>query len=210
MITRRNFLVMGGAATTLSACGAGISGPDADPARIAAAVYQHPGPPELILYTMINNRTGSGAHTSLLVNASQRVVFDPAGSVRFNASPEAKDVLYGITPQVKDFYERAHARSTYHVRIQSLPVSAQTAELALQLVQNYGNVPGGACTTATSTILSQLPGLNIKRTLFPNRLADQFATIPGVTDRKLYEDDADDKSIAIAEFEARTAAQAGQ
>ncbi len=208
-MNRRHFLLASGAAVGLAGCGAGISGPDASAERVASAAYRGTEAPELILYTMKNNRTGNGAHTSLLIRASQTVVFDPAGSVRFNAAPEVGDVLYGITPTVQDFYERAHARSTYHVVIQSVKVPAATAEKALQLAQARGNVGGGFCTNATSAILAELPGFeSIKVTLFPNNLMAQFAKIPGVTSRKLFENDADDKTAAIAEFDALL--QAGQ
>ncbi|WGW04828.1 hypothetical protein [Tropicibacter oceani] len=205
------------AAITLAGCAANTSGVDSTPEEIAAAAYRHPGPTELTLYTMINNRSGSGAHTSLLINApSQRVVFDPAGSVRLRAVPEMRDVLYGITPQVKDFYERAHARRTYHVRIQTIQVSPQVAEAALRMAEARGPVASAQCSASTSELLSKLPGFeSIKSTWYPNNLADQFAKLPGVTDRKLYENDEDDKAIAIAEFEARQAgngqmAQTGQ
>ncbi|MFZ7093330.1 hypothetical protein [Primorskyibacter sp. 2E233] len=196
------------AALMLAGCGANFSGVDSTPEEVAAAAYRHPGPPELTLYTMINNRSGSGAHTSLMINASQRVVFDPAGSVRLRAVPEMRDVLYGITPQVREFYERAHARETYHVRIQTIQVSPEVAEAALRMAQTRGPVASAQCSASTSALLSQLPGFqSIKGTWYPNNLADQFAKLPGVTERTLYENDSDDKSIAIAKFEAEQAAK---
>ncbi|WP_206080288.1 hypothetical protein [Pacificoceanicola onchidii] len=200
------------AAMTLAGCAANNSGKESSPEEITAAAYRHDGPTELTLYTMINNRSGSGAHTSLLINASQRVVFDPAGTVRLKAVPESGDVLYGITPRVRDFYERAHARETYHVRIQTIRVSPEVAERALRLAQARGPVASAQCAASTSALLQQLPGFeSISGTWYPNKLADQFAQLPGVSDRKLYEDDADDKAIAIAEFEAaQDAAQNGQ
>lgn len=205
---RRGVLLAGGAALALAGCGASLSGPDSTPEEVARAVYRHDGPPEVILYTMVNNRSGTGAHTSLLINASQRVVFDPAGSVQLSAMPEIGDVLYGITPQVKAFYERAHARETYHVRIQSKQVPMAVAERALRMVQANGRVSPAQCTSATSRILGRLPGFEqIDPVLLPNKLAEQFARLPGVTERRLYENDADDKGEAIAEFEA---GQAGQ
>ena len=198
------------AALAMSGCAAvTTAGPDSSPEEAAKAAYRHSGPPSLTLYTMINNRSGSGAHTSLMVNApTQRVVFDPAGSVRLRAVPEVNDVLYGITPEVRDFYERAHARETYHVRIQTIEVSPAVAEAALKMVQQNGPVASARCAASTSAILGRLPGFeSVKSTWFPNNLAEQFASLPGVSERKLYEDDDDDKAIAIAEFEAKKAAQ---
>lgn len=105
--------------------------PDASAEVISSASYRHDGPAALTLYTMINNRSGAGAHSSVMINGSQRVIFDPAGTVRLSAVPERGDVLYGITPQVADFYARAHARETYHVVIQEIDVSPEVAEQAL-------------------------------------------------------------------------------
>lgn len=185
---------------------------DASPADAAAAAYRHDGPPALTLYTMVNNRSGAGAHTSLMVNApSQRVIFDPAGSVELSVMPEIGDVLYGITPRVEEWYERAHARKTYHVRIQRVEVPAAVAERALRLVQASGPVASARCTSATASILQQLPGFeSLSTTWFPNTLADQLARLNGVDGRKLFEEDADDKGLAEARFETRLADQPDQ
>lgn len=208
MTLGRRAFVLSGLALPLVACATPQQNrPNATPQQVADAIYRHDGPPALTLYTMISNTSGSGAHTSLMINApSQRVVFDPAGSVGLSAMPEIDDVLYGITPQIKDYYERAHARNTYHVRIQRIEVPAATAELALRRVQANGKVSPAACTTVTSRILSELPGFeSIRQVVFPNKLADQFAKLPGVTERKLFENDADDKTLAEAAAEARLA-----
>lgn len=198
----RNFVMAATAAVLLAGCGSPHNLPDAKPEEVARLAYSHDGPPAITLYTMINNRSGAGAHTSIMINASQRVVFDPAGSVRAKNVPEVGDVLFGITPAVKDFYERAHARETYHVRIQRIEVTPEVAEQALRLAQARGSVPQAQCTLSTSGILSQLPGFeSVGSTWFPNSLSEKFAELPGVEERTLYEDDEDDKAIAIAAFE---------
>lgn len=196
------------AAAVLAGCANHKAGPDSTPEQVAQAAYRHDGPPALTLYTMINNNSGAGAHTSLMINANQRVVFDPAGSVRLKAMPELNDVLYGVTPKLESFYERAHARNTFHVRIQRVEVPMDVAMKALRLAQQAGPVSSTQCASSTSQILSQLPGFSsVNTTLFPNKLADQMAKIPGVSERILRENDDDDKQVAIAEFEA---GQAGQ
>ncbi len=200
---RRRFLFLS-AAAGLAGCGNIPSGPNATVEAATRAAYAHDGPPALTLYTMISNRSNAGAHTSLMINASQRVVFDPAGSVRFAAVPEINDVLYGITPPLAEAFASAHARVTYHVRIQTLEVPADVAEKALQLAQQSGPVSKGGCTSSTVGILRQLQGFEgLKPTMFPNKLAEQFARYPLVEDRRLFEDDEDDKAIAIARFEGR-------
>ena len=62
---------------------------------------------------------------------SQRVIFDPAGTVRHAHLPKKDDVLFGVTPAIEDFYVRAHARKTHHVVIQTLEVPPDVVELAL-------------------------------------------------------------------------------
>ena len=207
LFLNRIFLVL--ALVILAGCGAGNDmRPDASAEVISSASYSHDGPAALTLYTMINNRSGAGAHTSVMINGSQRVIFDPAGTVRLSAVPERGDVLYGITPQVADFYARAHARETYHVVIQEIDVSPEVAERALQLALANGPAASGFCSVSTSAILRQLPGFeSIGRTFFPKRLMADFGKLPGVRTRKLFENDEDDKSVAIAQFENSLATQ---
>ncbi|KNG92711.1 lipoprotein [Pseudaestuariivita atlantica] len=173
------------------------------PEEVAAAKYVHGAPYSITLLTMINNRTGGGAHSSIMINApSQRVIFDPAGSVRHPRIVEREDVLYGVTPQIVDFYERAHARETYHVVIQNKPVPGEVAEQALRLAEAKGAAPQAFCSNYTSSILVQLPGFDsIRPTFFPKKLMEQYGALPGVTERKLFENDADDKQIAIDAFQ---------
>jgi len=202
-MTRLAFgLAAGLALSLLAGCASDTSPNDATPEEVSRAAYRHDGPPALTLFTMINNRSGAGAHTSLMVNGSQRVVFDPAGSVRHSAVPERGDVLYGITPRIEDFYARAHARETFHVVIQRIEVSPEVAEKALQLVTTNGPVAQSRCTASTAAILRQLPGFeSISGTWFPKNLSDQFGQLPGVTETKLFESDSDDKRKAIEAFE---------
>lgn len=195
---RRAFLLM------LPGAVAACSAPQTlDPIEeVRAALYRHDGPPAITLYTMINNKSGNGAHTSIMINApSQRVIFDPAGSVRHPAVPERNDVLFGITPRIEEFYERAHARVTYHVVIHRKEISPQSGELALRLAQQNGPTPSAFCTNHTSRILSALPEFRgVRVTWFPSNLMEQVAALPGVTERKLFENDDDDKQVAIDAF----------
>ena len=167
---------------------------------VARNTYTHDGPPRLTLYTMIGNRSGEGAHTSLMINASQRVAFDPAGSFRHEHIAVRNDVVFGMTPYMVDTYTRFHARETYHVVVQKLDVSPEVAELALQKVLAYGAVPKAHCAHSTSDILNDLPGFeHIKQVYYPKQLMNQFADM-GATYDRLYEYDEDDKSKVLAAF----------
>lgn len=186
-------------ALTLSGC-VSRTLPAADPAAIAAVSYREPGPATLTLYTMINNRTGKGGHTSLMINASkERIIFDPAGSFRADIVPESGDVLYGITPSVEKAYRSSHARSTFHVLVQRIEVTPEQADIAYRLALANGRVPGGFCASSTINILNQVPGFEgIKSTLFPVKLSDQFGKIPGVVSTRYYEDDSEDLQDGLA------------
>ena len=186
----------------LGACAPNV-GSDSPPEAVAAAAFRADDPPSLTVFTMVNNRTGNGGHTSLMVNGSQRVIFDPAGSFRHPQVVERQDVLYGITPGKLRSYKSAHARSTFHVVSQEIPVTAAQAEEALRLVQANGSVAGAFCTNATTGVMRQIPGFQqIDQTYYPVMLMEQVSRLPGVTTTKLYENDDGDviDAVQAAEF----------
>ncbi|SFR58992.1 hypothetical protein SAMN04488005_3077 [Yoonia tamlensis] len=196
---RRQFII--GLPLALSACAAPeVWAPDD---LVSRAIYREQGATYLTLYTMKNNGSGNGAHTALLINASQRVLFDPAGSFEQAQMPERNDVLFGVTPALEAYYVSYHARVTYHVLGQTVQVSPEVAETALQLALTNGPVPQAHCARATSAMLRQLPGFEgFKHTWDPNRISEDFARLPGATARTYRETDADDKSIAAAQIDA--------
>lgn len=187
---------------SLSACSVrnpvSSNSPDA---AVEAARYVHDGPKRLTLYTMISNESGSGAHTSLMINGSQRVAFDPAGSFRKEGAIVAKnDVVYGMTPYMEDQYTRFHARETYHVVVQSIDVGPQVAEMALRGAQSLGPVTEAQCAKSTSALLKTLPGFeDAPQSYYPRKLMDYFAD-KGATYDRLFEYDDDDKSKVLATF----------
>lgn len=166
-------------AVALSGCGAErIWAPDE---AVQAARYAPGGPPELTLLTSINDRSGEGAHTALIINASERVLFDPAGNWDSRYAPERNDLRYGFTPQMQASYFAFQSHGPFHAVIQRVPVSAEVAERALQLARDAGPVPDAMCASATSGILRQLPGFEgVSTSMFPRRLMESFATLPGV------------------------------
>lgn len=161
--------------------------PEAD---VIAARYQHAGPTEIVLFNVIANDGGRGEHAALMINApSQRVLFDPAGSWTHPASPERHDVHYGFNPDQLYRYTYYHARRTHHVLIQRLQVAPETAEYILRLAEAYGPVPDAYCAKSIVAILRQVPGFEfIEDSFYPNRLSEQFATLPGVVEERVYSD----------------------
>jgi hypothetical protein len=196
----RRAVLIGLPLAALAACSAEpVWAPDDQVARVS---YRGEGPTSLTLYTMKNIGSGNGAHSSILVNASQRVMFDPAGTFGHASIPERNDVLFGMTPRIEAYYVSYHARATYYVIGQKIIVAPDVAETALQLVLANGAVPKAHCTRATSRILRQLPGFSsLPVTYFPNTLADAFGKLPGVVTTEYRENDADDKSVAAAQID---------
>lgn len=152
------------------------------------------GPPTYItLYTVVNTRTGSGAHSAILVNASERVIFDPAGTWYHPKLPERHDVHFGMSDKAIAFYLDYHTRITYNTIEQTIYVSPEVAELVLARVKAYGAVPKAMCTQATSSILRGVPGFeSLPQTFYPRKLSEAFGHLPGVTTRVVTDDDADD------------------
>lgn len=198
---RRRAVILG---LPLFAAGCGAQSVWAPDDVVARAAYVHDGPPAIALYTMKNVDSGNGAHTAMMINASQRVIFDPAGSLRHPEIPERNDVLFGVTPRVQEFFEGYHARETYYVVRMTRIVSPEVAEQCFRLALAAGPVPRPLCTQATSGILSQLPGFEaINTTLLPDRLHDRFSTLSGVeTVERRETDDGTDRTVEIQRFEA--------
>jgi hypothetical protein len=174
----------------LAACGAKSTWAPEEQVQAARFVA---GPPTYItLYTVVNKSSGSGAHSAILVNASERVIFDPAGSWSHPRVPERNDVHFGMTDKAIAFYIDYHARKTYDVVEQRIEVSPEVAELVLRRVKDYGAVPKSQCTVATSSVLSEVPGFEtLPSTWFPKPLSKAFGDLPGVTTRIITDDDDD-------------------
>ncbi len=195
MINRFAALML--AAALLAGCAE--VGKESPPEQIAAAAHINTGPPKITLITMINNRTGAGGHSALLVEASQSVIFDPAGSFRHEDVPERGDVLYGMSPRWVQAYRSAHARDSFHVVSQEIDVTPAQAARALQLVQANGTVASAFCAQATSGILRQIGGFqSIEQGFYPVDLMEQVEQFPGVRTSRYYENDAGDVRDGIA------------
>lgn len=180
----RNLLICLALPAFLAACGAqSVWAPDE---AVAAARYRAEGPPSLTLFTVMGKKGGKGAHSAIMINGAQRVMFDPAGTWHHPSVPERNDVHYGITPMMKNFYIDYHARETFDVYEQTLPVSAEQAARAIALVEANGATPKAMCANHTSRILRVL-GYDLPQTYYPKPLMDAFGQLPGVT-TKMHKD----------------------
>jgi hypothetical protein len=170
---------------------------------VSAANYRPTGPATLTLMTMVSNRNGSGGHTALMIDGATRVLFDPAGSWYHPMIPERNDVLYGMTPQFLQFYTDYHARETYHIVVQELEITPETAAQVIAAVEAHGAVPPARCSLSISRLLGDIPGFeSISTNWFPIRTMDQFGALPGVRESRIYDTDADD-NLELLQAQAR-------
>ncbi|SLN63060.1 hypothetical protein PSA7680_03331 [Pseudoruegeria aquimaris] len=189
-LDRRTLIAGLAASTVLTGCSGKEVG--ASDEAIAAVAYRDPGPTRITLYTMVSTQNDEGLHSGLLISASQQVLFDPAGSWYHQSLPERGDVIFGMIPQAVEFYEDFHARETVKVTIQEVEVSPEVAEMALALARANGPVGPSFCASSISNLLSQVPGFEaVKPTMFPKKLREYFAQVPGVKTRVRWDVDPD-------------------
>ncbi len=158
--------------------------------RVAAAAYHHPGKRSIALITVASNNSNSMGHSALLINASQRVIYDPEGTWYHRDVPERADLLYGITPTMLQYYIDYHAREDFHVIVQTLEVSPEVAERVMQNAIATGASMSGMCANNTSKLLSQTPGLEgFPSGIWPKKAVEAFAKVPGVKTERIYQTD---------------------
>ncbi|MEM9756779.1 MAG: hypothetical protein AAF914_12330 [Pseudomonadota bacterium] len=199
----RKFALCVIAALTLAGCAAEeVWAPDD---VVARAAYTFDGPSTVTLLTMISNRNGAGGHSALLIDGSQRVLYDPAGSWRHPDIPERNDVLFGMSPAYLDFYMDYHARETFHVVVQTVEVSRATADALIANVQAQGAAAPAYCARSISAALSRTPGFEtVGQSFFPRSVLADFGALPGVTTTQVFDDDSDDNvELLIAQARQR-------
>lgn len=176
----------------LMACeGSERNAPIASSMDVQAAAYVSPLPASITLMTMVNESGDFGEHSGILINASQQVLYDPAGTFRHSTSPNARDVNYGMHPAMVEYYKSYHARRGYYVVAQEIQVSPETAELIFRRAVAQGEAPKLYCGISISSVLNDLPLFaNIPTTYYPGKIMNRFGEVPGVTTTYTYEDDA--------------------
>jgi len=176
----------------VAACGGAAEPVWASDAAVERASYVHDGPPRVTLFTVVSTRNGSGGHSGLMINGSERVMFDPAGTFSLPFAPERNDVHFGLNARTLAAYVDYHAREAWNVRVQELEVSVSQANTLLQAVNAYGAVPKAQCSLAITRILSNIPGFeSVGVGYFPNALSKDFGALSGVRERLVTDATAD-------------------
>ena len=187
----------------LSACGA--ENVWASDEQVRAARYVSPEPPSITLLTVIGIPRGEGGHSALMFNGSQRVIYDPAGSWQHPRIPERRDVLYGITDNFKNFYIDYHARSTYWVAEDTVPVSREVADLAIRRAEANGAGNKSFCAVESASVLSGVPGFErVPRGFSPLRLRNWFLSLPNVQSKRHMDGDpANNHDVLLRQKDGR-------
>lgn len=204
----RRFLIALLLPLALAACGADNRWASDEAVRNARFVANEP--PSITLFTIVGIPRGDGAHTAMMINGSQRVIFDPAGTWNHPSAPERHDVIYGITPNFKNFFVDYHARETYYVIEDRIEVPLATANAAIRAAEAQGAVNKAFCTQGTSSVLSQTPGFeDVPRTFFPKALREWFIKHPGVVSKEHRDGDPDNNHDVLLRQRDGTVQRAG-
>ncbi len=161
----------------------------ASDAAVAQARHVDPNRPSVTLFTSINTRTKDGAHAGLLINADERVLYDPAGEFGNDIRPaavEREDLIYGMGPSMLAAYVNYQGTPPFQVVQQTIYVSPEVAARVKAAAIAHGAANKAACTIAISEVLSGVPGFEgLPRTYFPKAMMRGFAKLPGVLTRTL-------------------------
>ena len=162
----------------------------ASPDAIARARYVSPEPPAVTLMSMVNAKSGRSEHSGLLINGSQQVLYDPAGTFTHPDLPRRGDIHYGMTPRFVDYYERYHARFDYFVEAQKVPISRAAADQLIANAEAQGQSMKLTCGLDVADVLQPVPPFQgVRKSWFPQALRDDFEHIAGVQDSYVYEND---------------------
>jgi hypothetical protein len=162
----------------------------AAPEEIARARHVEGEPYSVTLISMVSTRSGRSAHSALLINGSQQVLYDPAGTFTHPDLPRRGDIHYGVTPRYLDYYERYHARFSHYVQSQTIYVSRAAADQVLANAEARGPTPKMLCNTSIAAVLKPVPPFDgVRMSIFPEAAREDFARIPGVEDSFVYDDD---------------------
>jgi len=181
-------VVLLGLSLFIAGC-AGNSG-TAPAEEISAAQYSNPEPSSVSLITMVNSNSDFGEHSALLINGSEQIIYDPAGSFRHSELPRRDDIVYGITPRFASYYNSYHARFGYYVKVQTLEISREQADEMIAASRARGHVGKLFCANAISSVLNDFPQFSdFPVTFFPGAIMKRMARIEAVDTLIIREDD---------------------
>jgi len=140
-----------------------------------------------------------------MINGSQRVIYDPAGSWQHPNIPERGDVLYGITDNFKNFYIDYHARETYWVAEDTIRVPLDVADFAIRRAEQNGPGAKSFCARESARVLSGVPGFEtVPQGFSPLKLREWFLRQPGVISKRHQDGDpANNHDVLLRQKDGR-------
>jgi len=125
----------------LVGCGAERQAASQEP--LAYTPYVAEGPATITLITSINGRSNSGAHSALVINGSERVLYDPAGSwaLMDGMAPERDDMHFGMFPAALDNYIAFQSNGIFYATEQTIVVPLAVADQAIATAKAQGSTP---------------------------------------------------------------------
>ena len=155
---------------------------------VAYTPYVAAGPATITLITSVNGRSDAGAHSALVINGSERVLYDPAGSWELldGVAPEQGDMHFGMFPAALDNYIAFQSNGVFYATEQTVVVSKAIADQAIAEAKAQGSTPKALCSHSVSTVLAKLPGFeSLSVAYFPKAIAREFAKLPGVVETRI-------------------------
>jgi len=155
---------------------------------LAYTPYVAEGPATITLITSINGRSNSGAHSALVINGSERVLYDPAGSwaLMDGMAPERDDMHFGMFPAALDNYIAFQSNGIFYATEQTIIVPLAVADQAIAAAKAQGSTPKALCGNSVSTVLSKLPGFeSLSVAYLPKAISREFAKLPGVVETRI-------------------------
>lgn len=170
----------------LAGCGAQPGSVSQEP--LAYTPYVAQGPATITLITSINGRSDAGAHSALVINGSERVLYDPAGSWELldGVAPERDDMHYGMFPAALDNYLAFQSNGVFYATEQTIVVSLAVADQAIAEAKAQGSTAKALCGHSVSSVLAKLPGFeSLSVSYFPKAISQDFAKLPGVVETRI-------------------------
>ena len=187
--------ILAGLAALLFVMGCTADHKWASDAEVARARYVDPNPPSITLFTSINSRNQAGAHAGLLINADERVLYDPAGEYGNDIQPlpvEREDLIYGFSPGLLAAYVNYQGTAPFQLVQQTIYVTPAVAAQVKAAAIAHGAAGKATCTLAISDVLTGVPGFeSLPTTYFPKVMMRAFAELPGVHTRTLTSESGD-------------------
>jgi hypothetical protein len=166
--------------------------------RVARAAYSNGKPPSVTLITVVRNDLNVGTHSALVVNGSERVLFDPAGSWKHPRSPERNDLRFGIDDRVLAHFLDYHTRRSHRTIVQEVAVPASVADAVTSSLAQAGPAAPGFCALTISRALRRVEGFGaIGATPFPSMLMRDFGRLSGARTRVFVDDDPADNRYLL-------------